>query len=257
MGGFYECPDFFELPVDGNPSNKKWVLTAADSRYMVGQFNGSKFIPETALLIGHRGKGFYAAQTFSDIPSSDGRRIQIGWFQTETKGMPFNQSMTVPLELKLVSTQDGPRLSWSPVKELQQLVTESKVIDLMVLKPEDANPLSGIKAELAVLNVEFEPDKATEVSFNVRGAMIQYDVKRQDLLVNGYRTFAPLKNGKLQMSIYCDRTGLEIFASEGLSYIPMPFQPDPGDQTFGMSVKGGQAKIQRLVLQRLESAWKP
>ena len=257
IGGFYECPDFFELPVDGNPANKKWVLTAADSRYMVGRFDGSKFTPETALLIGHRGKGFYAAQTFSDIPASDGRRIQIGWFQTETKEMPFNQSMTIPLELKLVSTQEGPRLKWSPVKELQQLVKESKVIDVKSLKHGDANPLSGIKAELAILDVEFEPGKATDVSFNVRGAIIQYDVKRQDLLVNGYRTFAPMKNGKLHLEIYCDRTGLEIFASEGLSYIPMPFQPRSEDESFGMSVKGGQVKIESFVLKRLESAWKP
>jgi sucrose-6-phosphate hydrolase SacC (GH32 family) len=257
IGGFYECPDFFELPVDGNQANKKWVLTAADSRYMVGRFDGLKFTPETALLTGHRGKGFYAAQTFSDIPASDGRRIQIGWFQTETKAMPFNQSMTIPLELKLVSTQEGPRLVWSPVKELQQLVSESKVIDVKSLKPDEANPLSGIKAELALLDVVFEPGKATDVSFNVRGAIIQYDVKRQDLLVNGYRTFAPMQNGKLHLAIYCDRTGLEIFASEGLSYIPMPFQPKAGEQSFGMTVKGGQVKIESLVVKRLESAWKP
>jgi len=84
--GFYECPDFFELPVDGDAAKKKWVLTAASSEYRIGRFDGTKFTPETRKLPGHRGQGFYAAQTFSDIPASDGRRIQIGWFQTETKG---------------------------------------------------------------------------------------------------------------------------------------------------------------------------
>lgn len=25
-GGVWECPDLFELPVDGNPNQKKWVM---------------------------------------------------------------------------------------------------------------------------------------------------------------------------------------------------------------------------------------
>jgi sucrose-6-phosphate hydrolase SacC (GH32 family) len=86
--GFFECPDFFELPVDGDASRKKWVLLGASSEYRVGLFDGAKFIPESPKVPGHRGKGFYAAQSFSDVP--DGRRLMMGWFQTETKGMPFN-----------------------------------------------------------------------------------------------------------------------------------------------------------------------
>ncbi len=91
----FECPDFFELPVDGNAENTKWVLQAADSYYAVGTFDGRKFTAEHNRIPGQRGRGFYAAQSFSDIPAQDGRRIQIGWWQTETRGMSFNQSMTL------------------------------------------------------------------------------------------------------------------------------------------------------------------
>ena len=35
--GFFECPDFFELPVDGAAAEKKWVLTAASSEYKIGR----------------------------------------------------------------------------------------------------------------------------------------------------------------------------------------------------------------------------
>ncbi len=64
-GGFlYECPDFFELPVDGDASRKKWVLLGANSDYAIGDFDGKRFLPDSTRLKGHRGRGFYAAQSF-------------------------------------------------------------------------------------------------------------------------------------------------------------------------------------------------
>jgi sucrose-6-phosphate hydrolase SacC (GH32 family) len=255
--GFFECPDFFELPIDGDTLKKKWVLTAASSEYMVGSFDGTKFTPETSKLPGHRGVGFYAAQTFSNIPADDGRHIQIGWFQTATPGMPFNQSMTIPLELKLTSTSDGPRLTWTPVKELASLRAKSHSLDPVTLQPGSANPLAGVKAELIELRAGFEPDGTSEVVFTVRGATILYDAKKQELAVNDHRAPAPLRGGKQQITIYCDRTGLEVFASDGLTYIPMPFIPKAGDLALGLRIKGGSAKFTALQVHELKSAWSP
>ena len=254
--GFFECPDFFELAVDGEATKKKWVLTAADSGYMIGTFDGTKFTPETPKLPGHRGRGFYAAQTFSDIPARDGRRIQIGWFQTETKGMPFNQSMTIPLELNLVSTPAGPRLTWTPVKELNSLRGKTHKIAPLTLKPDAANPLAKVKTELVELRAEFEPGEAGEIVFSVRGASIVYDAKKQELAVNGHRAPAPLRDGKQRLAIYCDRTGLEVFASDGLTYVPMPFQPKTDDLALGVQVKAGSVKITNLEVYELKSVWK-
>jgi sucrose-6-phosphate hydrolase SacC (GH32 family) len=251
-----ECPDFFELPVDGDAANKKWVLTAASSEYAVGTFDGMKFTPEQTKLPGHLGQGFYAAQTFSDIPAKDGRRIQIGWYRTETKGMPFNQSMTIPLELKLISTPDGPRLTRTPVKEMKSLRAKSHDLGALTLQPDNANPLAGIKSELVELRAEFEPGDASEVIFNVRGATIAYDVKKQELVVNGHRAPAPLRNGKQRLIIFCDRTGLEVFASDGLTYVPMPSQPKFDDLNIGIQVNGGGVKFNSLDVYELKSAWR-
>ncbi len=253
----FECPDFFELPVDGDAAKKKWVLTAANSEYAIGTFDGTRFTPEQSRLPGHRGRGFYAAQTFSDIPAKDGRRVQIGWFQTETKGVPFNQSMTVPLELKLISTADGPRMTFAPVKELESLRAKSDRFDAMTLQPNGANPLAGVKAELVEVNAEFEPGEASEITFTVRGAMIRYDAKKQELAVNDHRVPAPLRGGKQRLTIFCDRTGLEVFASDGLTYVPMPFQPKGDDLALGLQVKGGSAKFTALQVHELKSAWNP
>ena len=254
--GFYECPDFFELPVDGDAAKKKWVLTAASSEYMVGTFDGTKFTPETPKLSGHRGRGFYAAQTFSDIPAKDGRRIQIGWFQTATPGMPFNQSMTIPLELKLTATAEGPRMTFTPVKELCALRAKTHRLDPVTLQPDSANPLAGVKLELVELRAEFEPGDATEVAFTVRGATITYNAKKQELTVNGHRAPAQLRGGKQRLTIFCDRTALEVFASDGLTYVPMPFIPKADDHGLALQAKGGNAKITALEVQELRSAWR-
>ena len=191
IGGFFECPDMFELPLDGDKNNMKWVLTAASSEYRVGQFDGKQFIPETPRLPGHRGRGFYAAQTFSNEPQ--GRRVQIGWFQTETPGMPFNQSMSIPLELRLIKTADGPRMTWTPVQELQALRARSHSLGALTLHEGDANPLAAISAELVEMRAEFTPGDASEVAFNVRGVPISFDAKKQEINVNGQHAPAPLR----------------------------------------------------------------
>jgi sucrose-6-phosphate hydrolase SacC (GH32 family) len=251
----YECPDFFELPIDGDASRKKWVLLGANSEYAIGTFDGVNFRPEHSKLPGHRGRGFYAAQTFSDIPIQDGRRIQIGWFQTETKGMPFNQSMTVPLELRLTGTADGPRLTFNPVAELAVLRARTHDLPSTTLTPESANLLAGVNAELLELRVEFEPDNAVELVFTVRGASVAYDAKAQELVVNGHRAPAPPREGKQRLIVYCDRTGLEVFASDGLTYMPMPFLPRASDRGLRVAAQGGSAKITALQVHALRSAW--
>jgi fructan beta-fructosidase len=222
----FECPDFFELPIDGDNQREKWVLLAANTEYATGTF-----------------------------PRSDGRRIQIGWFRTDTAGMPFNQSMTIPLELKLISTGDGPRMTWTPVKELNSLRMKSHRFDPMTLKPDSPNPLAGVKAELVELDAEFAPADAGEVTFNVRGATIGYHVKKQELIVNDLRASAPLTGGKQKLTIFCDRTGLEIFASNGLIYVPMPYAPKVDDLSVGVQSKGAPVTFSRLQVHELKSAW--
>jgi len=251
----FECPDFFELPVDGDPADTRWVLTAANSEYAVGTFEGTTFRPEHSRLPGHRGRGFYAAQTFSDIPKRDGRRIQIGWFQTETKGMPFNQSMTVPFELKLISTPEGPRLTHTPVKELETLRVKSHRFPSSTLVPGGPNPLEAVHAELIEMRAAFEPGDASEIAFTVRGAAIVYDALKQELRVNDHRVPAPLRDGQQRLTIFGDRTGLEVFASDGLIYVPMPFIPKADDLALGVEAKGGSARLTRLEAHSLRSAW--
>jgi fructan beta-fructosidase len=254
-GFLFECPDFFELPVEGRPDSKKWVLMAANSDYGIGDFDGKRFWPDAMRLTGQRGKGFYAAQSFSDVP--DGRRILIGWWRTETKGMPFNQSMTVPLELGLRQTIDGPRLTYMPVQELEQLRKKTDTFDLKSIQPGDPNPLAAISAELMEIEVSFLPGDAKELVLNLRDVMIEYDFGKQELSVAGHKAPAPLRDGRQRLVILVDRTGVEVFASDGLCYVPMPYNTNPENRKIFLEARGGKVVLESLKVNELKSAWEP
>ena len=127
LPGVSECPDFFELPVDGDPSNTRWVFWGASGGYLLGRFDGNEFRPETDVLQAEQGANGYAAQTWSDVPADDGRRIQISWMRGgRYPAMPFNQQMSFPVELTLRTLPDGIRLCREPVREIELLHTGTR-----------------------------------------------------------------------------------------------------------------------------------
>jgi fructan beta-fructosidase len=254
--GFFECPDIFELPVDGAAAKRKWVLTAASSEYRVGEFDGTQFKPETPKLPGHRGSGFYAAQTYSDIPAADGRRIQIGWGQVATPGMPFNQMMFFPCALTLRSTPAGPRLAWQPVKQIERLRTKTHQVTPQSRKPGE-DPLANLSGELFDLRAEFEVGAAAETGLRVRGTAILYDSRKQELVCRDRRVPLMPVDGKVRLRVLVDRTSLEIFADDGLIYMPMPFRSDPAAKPVVIVAQGGEVRKFFLEVSELKSIWPP
>ncbi|WP_276480460.1 GH32 C-terminal domain-containing protein [Paraflavitalea pollutisoli] len=249
----FECPDFFELPVDGNPANKKWVLSAANTMYAIGRFDGNTFTPEEERLLGQFGRDYYAAQTISNDPT--GRRIEIGWWRTNTakENMNFNQSMSIPMELKLVTTPDGIRMTRTPVKELQSLRSKTLITGVRTLTEKTVNPLKDIKEDGLEIQATLEPGKARQVTIQVNGLDLVYDVVAQQLRVDGLKATLPLQKGQLQLTIYVDRTGMEIFGNNGLVF--MPVNKNLTTKELSVTAKGGKARFTQLDVYSLQTAW--
>ncbi|NBS07781.1 MAG: hypothetical protein EBS69_10490 [Verrucomicrobia bacterium] len=112
-----------------------------------------------------------------------------------------------------------------------------------------------MSAELVEIRAELEPGQAEQIVFNVRGAKVTYDAKTGHLVVNGHRAPAPMRDGRVRLAIYCDRTGIEAFAADGLCYLPQPFQPPAENRSFLLEVQGGAVKIPRLEVYELKSIW--
>jgi fructan beta-fructosidase len=252
--GFFECPDLFELPVEGKPAQRLWVLTAASSEYKLGTFDGHQFTAQTPMLPGHRGNAFYAAQTYSDIPARDGRRIQIGWGQVAAPGMPFNQMMTFPCELTLRSTAAGPRLCFQPVKEIERLHGARHTWSPLTLAP-GTNALSGIEGDLFDLRAQFTVGNAGEVRFVIRGEPVVYDAAKQELVCLDRRNPLPPVNGKVRLQLLVDRTSLEVFGNDGLLYMPTAAKFTPDDRSLALTVTNSVVRFDSLEVNELRSIW--
>jgi fructan beta-fructosidase len=252
--GFFECPDLFELPVDGKPTERLWVLTAASSEYRLGMFDGRQFTPQTPMLPGHRGNAFYAAQTYSDIPAQDARRIQIGWGQIATPGMPFNQMMTFPCELTLRSTADGPRLYFQPVKELERLHGARHARSPLILAP-GTNALAGIEGDLFDVRAQFTVGSTGEVRLLVRCMPVVYDATKQELVCQNRRNPLRPVDDKVRLQLLVDRTSLEIFGNDGLLYMPMAAKFTPDDHSLLLTSAGSTVRFDTLEVNELRSIW--
>jgi sucrose-6-phosphate hydrolase SacC (GH32 family) len=255
MPGASECPDFFALPVDGEAKNMKWVFWGANNTYMLGRFDGKVFRKEAGPLPTHFDANRYAAQTFSDIPVADGRRIQIAWMAGgKYPHMPFNQQMSVPVALTLRTFPEGVRLCTLPVREIERLRQGKMLAFQGDLKPGD-NPLSGVSGDLFDIALEAEPGTAREIGLSVRGTPIQFEVKSRKLSCLGHSATVELIKGRLALRVLVDRASIEIFTDDGRSNMAFCFLPPPDDQSLALSCRGGNATIEKLGVWRLTSTW--
>jgi fructan beta-fructosidase len=256
--GFFECPDLFEFQLDWTKfqfdwGRGLWVLYAADGKYMIGDFDGKKFTPKSGkhqLWYGN----FYAAQTFGDM--SDGRRIQIGWGNgIAFPNMPFNQQMTVPCELALGNTEDGPRMFARLVSSIDSLRGKRHEWKNEKLMPGE-NLLKDIKGDLFDIVANIEPGKADSVGISIRGTAVTYDVKEQELSCGQHR--APLKadKGKIALRVLVDRGSIEIFGNDGRVAMSVGVIPPDDNKSLAVFSRGGEAKAVRLQVFELKSAWK-
>jgi fructan beta-fructosidase len=149
-GGIWECPDLFEMPVEG-ASGRRHVLLASvnpgapnggsGTQYFIGDFDGHRF---RVTVNQHRwshaasswldhGTDNYAGVTWSGVPASDGRRLFMGWmsnwnYAQDVPTERWRSAMTLSRELKLFRTTRGLELRSMPVAELAALRLHSAVL---------------------------------------------------------------------------------------------------------------------------------
>jgi len=254
IAAFEDCPELFELAVDGDPENTRWVLYAGSGNYVVGEFDGKKFTPESELIRYNHGDCFYASQTFNNVPGEDGRRIQMAWGTVDFPEMPFNQMMTFPVELTLKTTENGIRMFTNPVGEIESLYAKTHAWNNVTLEP-GQNLLSGIGGSLLDIQVEFTPMGATDVGFVINGREINYRTDTDDL--SSWEAAAVLKpeEGHIFLRILMDIMSAEVFGNHGRIYMPLQTEADHIISNPRLYSTGGNTEIHSLVVRELKSVW--
>jgi fructan beta-fructosidase len=252
--GTSECPEFFEIPVEGTSGDTRWIFYGGNGRYLVGRFDGRTFTSDSGPHTLHWGNCFYASQTFHDIPAEDGRRILMPWGTVALQGMPFNQMMGLPVELTLHAGEEGLRLRANPVQELRVLRTRSEVLEPKTLDVR-TNPLAGVEAELMELIAEISAGSATSIVLNLRGVPLTYNVQAAELACLDQK--GPLKpiDGRIRLHVFVDRASIDCFGNEGQLYMPMGTTLAAGNRTVALHAHGGRAQLHSLQIHHLKSAW--
>lgn len=285
----WECPDLVELAVDGNASNKKWVLitsvgnnaTLDGSRmqYFVGSFNGTSFTNDNSgstVLWMDFFNDIYGSISFSNM--TDGRTILISWMGNYKypSGLPTYNNDSIPRKLELKDySGTGVRLAQTPVSELDNLRTTTNTFSQQTITP-GTNILSNITGNSIEIVAEFELSTATEFGFKVRKlggreTKIGYNVSGSYMFIdrtNAGLTYwsnqitnsftgqlSPVSN-RIKMRIYVDNSTVEVFANDGRlvgSALVFPENTRDGLELYSV---GGNVTLVSLNVYDMKSVWR-
>ena len=249
-----ECPDMFELPVDGDPKNTRWVVWGANGKYMLGNFDGREFKPESGPHRHYFGSA-YAGQTYSNAPN--GRRVHIGWMRSpgnEFQGAPFNCQMTVPMDFSLRNSGGGIRLWAEPSEEVVKLRETTKEWKNLAIAPGDADPLADVSSGQFEIEAVIDADSAaSEMGFRIFGDHSEI-WKKTDQHFSGMEGVQAPVEGKLHIRLFVDTVSVEVFVNG--TYTSSFLRQTPGVKPVRIVSNGGAVRFESLKLHTLRSGWK-
>jgi sucrose-6-phosphate hydrolase SacC (GH32 family) len=284
-GGQWECPELFQLPVEGKPGQSRWVMKVglnpgglqggSGEQYFIGQFNGTEFKndnPASITLWTDYGKDCYCGLTFSNLPKTH-KQVMIGWmdnwqYAAKLPESPWRGQMTLPRKLMLRETTEGIRLFQAPVDELQKLAAGKTTVINAASARTDLSASHTYQLELAA-DLGHAADAGWKFSSSDgKYTLIGYDKQKGMLYVDRShsgsatvsddflsRTEAPLSlKGPLSLNLVVDRSSLELFANDGAVTMTNLIFPDPGVITMEFFSRGGDTGKVSAQVTELKSA---
>lgn len=261
--GMSEHPDMVEFTVENRPDEKLWILFEGNGSYLMGNFDGKTFTPTSGKMNSDWGVNYYAAQTWGNIPESDGRVIQIACLRNgKFTGMPFNGQMTFPSELSVKKFPSGYKLIRKPVREIEKIQGKhDSWTDKNLIPGIKQNRMKNVSGDCLLITGEFDLKTSDNFGFMIRnstknpGIEILYNVKRGVLTVLGSTVPLMPQDNKIQLEIILDRTSLEIYANDGQAVISNLFEADAKSKDVILFTNGGELGIIQADAYEMKSIW--
>lgn len=258
---FNENSDLVSIKVTNRPDEIKWVLFGKDGSYIIGDFDGETFSPETEKVEIYYGENYIAPQTWNNIPAEDGRTIQAAWIGGGYNDTDFNGQMTIPIELNITKFNSGYKLTRLPVKEIALLHGKHyEWTNKNMIPGINDNPLKKIKGTCFHIIAEFDVKTSNNFGFIIRygkkdnGTEIIYNVGRETLSIFETTAHVPLVDNKVSFEILIDHTSIEIFANGGQVAITRNFAPAEGTDKYVLTTIGGELLIKQMDIYAIKTA---
>jgi fructan beta-fructosidase len=299
MGSYendWEVPDIFQLPVDGDQTKMKWVLTIGQGpnrmQYILGKFDGTKFIPDSkssekqATLWADYGADFYAARTWRNFDDTANKRITwLGWMGnwSYARNVPTSWGKgfeSIPRDLSLKTFKEGVSLMQAPVNELKILRKDSVSFKNKTIKGTLLlNEFKPAKNSYEI-KASFDLDETELVGFNLlvgegRKLVVGYSLKEKFLFIDRMnctdfnadsvfnkkfpqKIYAPLtlNDHRLDLHIFVDQSSVEVFAENGKIVMSATTFPSESQKSIETFAKGGKTKLVSFKGWNLDSIWK-
>lgn len=283
----WECPDLFQLSVDGDSDNKRWVMVVsinwAQVQYFVGDFDGTSFQlmknhPSEPLYV-DCGLDYYAPRTFRDYDYTLTTTTAMGWVATwdyaplapSTYGKGF---WSIPRNLNLKTFAEGIRMTQQPVEQLQTLRGQPVSICRSLVVGTHQLEKFVPKENVYELDATFSTDVSNTFGLNLcvgdgRKVTISYDTDSHQLLIDrthcsnvsitkfnrmAYAQVEPIEN-KIRMRLFVDKSSVELFTNDGkevFSLLTYPGETQTGIELFALK-KGTRMELKGWVL---NSVWR-
>ena len=272
-----EVADVFQLPVNGDANNMKWVWSAGGSWFVVGTFDGHKFTPETDRIPFNAGPNAYALQTWSDLPATDTRRIAIYWInglrpKPELTGS-WCGALTLPRELSLLKPANGSyQIAQHPVRELESLRDKAHYVEPRTMKAGETL-LPGIGSTVEIV-AEFKLGTAKRFGLKLlksgkEETLVGYDVGSKRMFLDrsqsGYTRLLDYAksysvellpdDSRISLHIFADVSIVELYGNEGVANITAIVLPSPASKDIAIFAEGGEVQLTKLDVYKLKSIW--